>query len=62
MGDTWTQITSGLKAGQIVVLANLSEPLPGSATNSSTATTGRTGFPAGFRPGGVGGGGFRPGG
>ena len=36
VGDTWTQVTSGLTAGQVVVLADLSEALPGSATDGST--------------------------
>jgi RND family efflux transporter MFP subunit len=35
VGETWTEITSGLTAGQQVVLADISEPLPGSATKSS---------------------------
>ena len=39
VGYTWTQITSGLKMGQQVVLAQLSRPLPGSATSSSTSTS-----------------------
>jgi HlyD family secretion protein len=48
-GDDITQITSGLKAGQQVVIADLGQPLPESTT--STATT--------FRPGLFGGaGGF----
>jgi hypothetical protein len=33
VGDTWTEITSGLTAGEIVVLAQLDAPLPGSATS-----------------------------
>jgi HlyD family secretion protein len=37
VGYTWTQITSGLKAGQQVVLAQLSQPLPGSATTATTS-------------------------
>ena len=36
VGDTWTEITSGLAAGQVVVLADLGEALPGRATESST--------------------------
>jgi HlyD family secretion protein len=57
IGSTWTEIRSGLDAGQQVVLADLSEPLPGSATETSD-TGGGTNFqggpPAGFnvRPGG----------
>ncbi|HEY6318660.1 MAG TPA: biotin/lipoyl-binding protein [Acidimicrobiia bacterium] len=38
VGYTWTQITSGLKQGQQVVLAQLSQPLPGSATSSSSTS------------------------
>lgn len=37
VGYTWTQITSGLKAGQQVVLAQVSQPLPGSATTATTS-------------------------
>jgi HlyD family secretion protein len=40
MGDTWTQITGGLQAGQVVVLANLDQPLPEAATQTQS-TTGR---------------------
>jgi RND family efflux transporter MFP subunit len=39
VGTTWTSITRGLTAGQEVVLANVKEPLPGSAT--SVPTNGR---------------------
>jgi HlyD family secretion protein len=52
-GADLTQITSGLKAGQKVVLADPSQPLPGSA--NTAPTTGRFG-------GGAGGGGRFPGG
>ena len=45
VGDTWTEITSGLTAGQVVVLADLGEALPGSATESST--NGRQNGPVG---------------
>jgi trimeric autotransporter adhesin len=38
VGYTWTQITSGLKLGQQVVLAQLSQALPGSATSSSSTS------------------------
>lgn len=44
-----TQIKSGLKAGQQVVLAELSQPLPGSSTSANTGT-GR--FAGGFGGGG----------
>ena len=52
-GADLTQITSGLKAGQKVLLADLSQPLPGSA--NTAPTTGRFG-------GGAGGGRFPGGG
>ncbi|MFI5046685.1 MAG: efflux RND transporter periplasmic adaptor subunit [Acidimicrobiia bacterium] len=59
-GYTWTQITSGLSKGQQVVLADLSQPLPGSATtstsNTSTTPLNGTGFPGGFTGFGGGGG------
>lgn len=35
IGATWTEVTSGLEEGQEVVLADLDEPLPGSATDTS---------------------------
>jgi HlyD family secretion protein len=35
IGPTWTEVTSGLRRGQRVVLADLDEPLPSSATSSS---------------------------
>jgi HlyD family secretion protein len=38
VGETWTEITSGVTAGQQVVIADLSEPLPGSATESSNGS------------------------
>jgi trimeric autotransporter adhesin len=60
VGDTWTEIKSGLTKGQRVVLANLAQPLPGSATSSSNSSQQNTvtglpaGFPRGlFRGGGV---------
>lgn len=37
-GDDRTQITTGLEIGQLVVLADLDEPLPGSATKARTTT------------------------
>jgi len=63
IGSAYTQITDGLTAGQSVLLADLDQALPGSATSSSngTNTTNRstgtfTGFtggaPPGFTPGG----------
>ena len=63
VGDTWTEIKHGLTAGQQVVLADLSEPLPSSATQSSS-TNGTDGFPGRFTFRGGGGfptGGFRGG-
>ncbi|MDT4944858.1 MAG: hypothetical protein QOH14_1591, partial [Pseudonocardiales bacterium] len=45
-GADLTQVKSGLQAGQKVVLADLSQPLPGSAS-SGTTTTGRFGGGAG---------------
>jgi trimeric autotransporter adhesin len=55
VGDQWTQITSGLTLGQAVVLANLDDPLPGSATTAATGTANRQGVavrtPGGFVPG-----------
>ncbi len=63
-GSQWTEITSGLRSGDEVVLADASAPLPGSATASTGSTTGITnrfggaggtgGFGGGFR--GTGGG------
>jgi HlyD family secretion protein len=41
MGTTWTQITGGLQVGQVVVLANLDQPLPDSATQTQSTTAGR---------------------
>ena len=62
VGDTWTEIRSGVNAGRSVVLADLDEPLPGSATATSS-TSNRRGTPGSFDfpAGGFGGGGF-PGG
>jgi HlyD family secretion protein len=53
VGDTWTEIKGGLVVGQQVVLANTSEPLPSSATQSATQN-GADGFPSPFRFGGAG--------
>lgn len=59
VGSTYTQITDGLTAGQSVLLADLDEPLPGSATSSSNGTTSTNPFPGGVTgaPPGFGGGG-----
>jgi HlyD family secretion protein len=40
IGATWTEITRGLDDGDVVVLADLDEPLPGTATESSGTTQG----------------------
>ena len=47
IGAALTEITSGLEEGQEVVLADLDEPLPGSATDTSSTTPGRVGSLAG---------------
>lgn len=52
VGTEWTEITDGLSAGDVVALADLDEPLPTSATESSGSTgtggpTGGGGFPGG---------------
>jgi hypothetical protein len=58
IGATWTQVTSGVTAGQRVVVADLDEPLPSSATTATTGTNSRGGFglpggaPGGFPAGG----------
>jgi HlyD family secretion protein len=53
VGSTVTQITGGLNAGDEVVLADLSQPLPSSTTGAGTR--GLTGGGGGLRPGGGGG-------
>ena len=40
VGDTYTQITSGLSAGTQVVLANTSQPVPSSSSNSTNTLRG----------------------
>jgi HlyD family secretion protein len=54
VGDTWTEVTSGLDEGQEVVLADLDEPLPSSATDTSEGGVGRPDsiFQGGGPPGG----------
>ena len=47
VGEEWTSITSGVTAGQEVVLADLDQPLPGSATESSGNDDGDVMFPGG---------------
>ena len=46
VGPTWTEIRSGLTKGEQVVLADVAQPLPGSATSSSNSnsTSSNTGF------------------
>ena len=39
VGSTWTEITDGVSVGQTVVLADLSQALPGSATDSSSSSS-----------------------
>ncbi|MCU1501096.1 MAG: efflux transporter periplasmic adaptor subunit [Ilumatobacteraceae bacterium] len=52
VGPVWTEITSGLTAGQQVVLATLNKPLPSSATSATNATTTQRRVGAGgFNPG-----------
>ncbi len=45
VGGRWTEVTDGLEVGETVVLADLSDPLPGSATATSDSSdaTGPTG-------------------
>jgi multidrug efflux pump subunit AcrA (membrane-fusion protein) len=66
VGTTLTQITSGLKSGTEVVLANLSVPLStGTSTSGGLGGLGGAGFGGGagrFGGGGFGGGGFGGGG
>ena len=67
VGDTYTQVLSGLSPGQSVVLADYAEAVPSSNTDSTDLGNalggGGGGFGgfggAGFFSGGVGGGGFR---
>ncbi|MET0909725.1 MAG: efflux RND transporter periplasmic adaptor subunit, partial [Ilumatobacteraceae bacterium] len=62
IGTEWTEIRRGIDAGQTVVIADLDEPLPGTATDSANADD--TGTVTGFPGGGAfpGGGGFPGGG
>jgi HlyD family secretion protein len=59
MGNTWTEVTSGVKAGDEVILANVGAALPGSATASTGTSTGTPtrfgGFGGGGGAGGLGG-------
>jgi HlyD family secretion protein len=60
VGGIYTQITAGITKGATVVLANLSQAVPSSSTNSTTRTFGGAGgFPSGGLPsGGIPSGGF----
>jgi HlyD family secretion protein len=49
VGPEWAEIADGLDAGDVVVLADLDEPLPGSATDGSSSSAG-TFTRGGFRP------------
>lgn len=65
VSSTWTEITDGLEEGDVVVLADLDEPLPGSATDTSSSSSQGQGPGGGtftFPGGGAlpGGGSFRP--
>jgi HlyD family secretion protein len=64
VGPTWTQITSGLESGARVVIADLSTPLPGSATSAAAGTNGTAAnrIPGLFRGSGLGGAGGASGG
>jgi HlyD family secretion protein len=48
VGDVYTQITSGLSAGTVVVLANPSEAVPSSSTNTSSTDKTLAGSSNGF--------------
>jgi macrolide-specific efflux system membrane fusion protein len=47
VGDTWTEIKRGVRAGEIVALADLAEALPGSATTATTSSTATRGITIG---------------
>lgn len=60
VGQTYTQVAKGLASGTVVVLADPSQPVPSSSTNSNTfriGVTGGAGFPGGFQRFVTGGGG-----
>jgi macrolide-specific efflux system membrane fusion protein len=61
-GDTSTQIVSGLKAGQQVVVSTATAGLAGTGTGTGTGRTGGLGGTGGFGGGGLGGGGLGGGG
>jgi multidrug efflux pump subunit AcrA (membrane-fusion protein) len=54
IGASWTQILDGVTKGQRVIIADVDEPLPNSATDSSNGNQrgGNFGPPGGFRGGG----------
>jgi HlyD family secretion protein len=52
VGAEWSEITDGLESGQVVVLADLDEPLPGTATDSSESGAGGELGGTGGPPGG----------
>ncbi|MCB1271806.1 MAG: biotin/lipoyl-binding protein [Microthrixaceae bacterium] len=56
VASTYTSVTEGLEPGEVVVLADRDEPLPGSATDGSSAvaTDGGGRFAEGGPPGGFG--------
>ena len=59
VGNDLTEITSGLESGLKVVLADLREPLPGSATKASSSSSTQIRLPNGQTiTGGSGGGNF----
>ncbi|MGN6694289.1 MAG: HlyD family efflux transporter periplasmic adaptor subunit [Aquihabitans sp.] len=66
VGSTWTEVTDGLEEGDVVILADLDEPLPGSATDGSSNSQGQGPgggtftFPGGGAAPGGGSSGFRP--
>jgi multidrug efflux pump subunit AcrA (membrane-fusion protein) len=62
IGQDLTQITSGLKVGQLVVVADLNTPLPSTNTPTTPGGLGRTGLTGTGGLGGGGGGGFGGGG
>lgn len=43
VGASWTQVTSGLSVGEVVVVADLEQPLPGSVAATPTSGEGRPG-------------------
>jgi trimeric autotransporter adhesin len=59
VGDTLTQVTSGVSKGEIVSLADLAQPVPSSSTNTTTGRFGGAlGGAGGFGGGAGGAGGF----